>query len=73
MGNPTGRIFFDGYGYRMVLPDGYVPVAIPTLCSLHLSIQIYYKIRNIIPARLPPSSRHREFSRNVTRKYLAFA
>ena len=29
MGNPTGRIFFDGYGYGMVLPDGYVPVAIP--------------------------------------------
>jgi hypothetical protein len=28
MGNPTGRIFFDGYGYGMVLPDGYVPVAI---------------------------------------------
>jgi hypothetical protein len=30
MGNPTGIIFFDGYGYGMVLPDGYVPVAIPT-------------------------------------------
>jgi hypothetical protein len=30
MGNPTGRMFFDGYGYGMVLPDGYVPVAIPT-------------------------------------------
>jgi hypothetical protein len=29
MGNPTGRNFFDGYGYGMVLPDGYVPVAIP--------------------------------------------
>jgi hypothetical protein len=29
MGNPTGRIVFDGYGYGMVLPDGYVPVAIP--------------------------------------------
>jgi hypothetical protein len=29
MGNPTGRIFFDGYGYGMVLPDGYVPIAIP--------------------------------------------
>jgi hypothetical protein len=28
MGNLTGRIFFDGYGYGMVLPDGYVPVAI---------------------------------------------
>jgi hypothetical protein len=27
MGNPTGRIFFDRYGYGMVLPDGYVPVA----------------------------------------------
>jgi hypothetical protein len=31
MGNPTGRIFFYGYGYGMVLPDGYVPVAILTL------------------------------------------
>jgi hypothetical protein len=31
MGNPTGRIFFDGYEYGMVLPDGYVLVAIPTL------------------------------------------
>jgi hypothetical protein len=30
MGNPTSRIVFDGYGYGMVLPDGYVPVAIPT-------------------------------------------
>jgi hypothetical protein len=30
MGNPTGRIFFDGYGYGMVLPDRYVPVAIPS-------------------------------------------
>jgi hypothetical protein len=29
MGNPTGRIFFDGYEYEMVLLDGYVPVAIP--------------------------------------------
>jgi hypothetical protein len=29
MGNPTGRIFFDGYMYEMVLPDGYVPIAIP--------------------------------------------
>jgi hypothetical protein len=31
MGNPTGRIFFDRYGYGMVLPDGYVPVAIPNV------------------------------------------
>jgi hypothetical protein len=31
MGNPTGRIFFDGYGYGMVLPDGYVSVAISSL------------------------------------------
>jgi hypothetical protein len=30
MGNPMGRNFFDGYGYGMVLPDGYVPVAIPS-------------------------------------------
>jgi hypothetical protein len=29
MGNPMNR-FFDGYGYGMVLPDGYVPVAIPS-------------------------------------------
>jgi hypothetical protein len=29
MGNLTGRIFFDGYGYGMILPDRYVPVAIP--------------------------------------------
>jgi hypothetical protein len=29
MGNPTGIIFIDGYGYRMVLPDGYIPVDIP--------------------------------------------
>jgi hypothetical protein len=29
MGNATGRIFFDGYGYGMVLPNVYVPVAIP--------------------------------------------
>jgi hypothetical protein len=28
MSNPTGRIFY-GYGYGMVLPDGYVLVAIP--------------------------------------------
>jgi hypothetical protein len=27
MGNPTGRLFY-GYGYGMVLPDGYVPIAI---------------------------------------------
>jgi hypothetical protein len=38
MGNPTGRIFFDGYGYGMVLSDGYVPVAVPTrmaACNLY--------------------------------------
>jgi hypothetical protein len=29
MGNPTGRIFFYRYEYGMVLPDGYIPVAIP--------------------------------------------
>jgi hypothetical protein len=29
-GNPTGRIFLGGYGYEMVLPDEYVPVAIPS-------------------------------------------
>jgi hypothetical protein len=29
MGNPTDRIFFDEYRYGMILPDGYVPVAIP--------------------------------------------
>jgi hypothetical protein len=27
MGNPTGIIFGDGYGYGMGLPDGYIPVA----------------------------------------------
>jgi hypothetical protein len=31
MGNPTGRIFFVEYVYRMILPDEYVPVVIPTL------------------------------------------
>jgi hypothetical protein len=36
MGNPTGRIFFDGYGYGMVLSDGYVPVAIPNLRASRL-------------------------------------
>jgi hypothetical protein len=36
MGNLTGRIFFDGYGYGMVLPDGYVPIAIPTDSGDHL-------------------------------------
>jgi hypothetical protein len=30
MGNLT-VIFFDGYEYIMVLPDGYVHVTIPTL------------------------------------------
>jgi hypothetical protein len=30
MGNPTGRSFFGGYGYGTALPDGYVPVAIPS-------------------------------------------
>jgi hypothetical protein len=29
IGNSTGRICFDGYGYGMTLPDGYVLVAIP--------------------------------------------
>jgi hypothetical protein len=32
MGNPTGK-FFYGYGYGRILPDGYVPVAIPK-CSI---------------------------------------
>jgi hypothetical protein len=30
MSNPMGRNFFDGYGYGMVLPDGYVPIVIPS-------------------------------------------
>jgi hypothetical protein len=30
MGNPMGRNFFDRYGYEMVLPNGYVSIAIPT-------------------------------------------
>jgi hypothetical protein len=36
MGNPAGRIFFDGYEYGMVLPDGYVPITIPTGVTVHL-------------------------------------
>jgi hypothetical protein len=31
MGNPTGRILFDGYGYEMLLPDGYISV--PSLAA----------------------------------------
>ena len=53
MGDPTGRIFFDGYGYGMVLPDGYVPVAIPRHRSLELDLVINTK--NI----------HRSFSLSV--------
>jgi hypothetical protein len=34
MGNLTDRIFY-GYGYGMALPDGYVPVAIPSLDCLY--------------------------------------
>jgi hypothetical protein len=30
MSNLIGRIFFDTYRYRMVLPNGYVSVAIPS-------------------------------------------
>jgi hypothetical protein len=41
MGNPTGRIFFDGYGYGMVLPDGYVPVAIPNYQSITVDESSY--------------------------------
>jgi hypothetical protein len=37
VGNPTGRIVFDGYMYGMILPDGYVPVAIPTLVRCLMS------------------------------------
>jgi hypothetical protein len=33
MGNPMGRIFFDGYGYGMVLPTGMYP-----LPSLHHTV-----------------------------------
>jgi hypothetical protein len=43
MGNPTSRIFFDGYEYGMVLPDGYVPVAIPSAtgqCLVHQGDQL---------------------------------
>jgi hypothetical protein len=42
MGNPTGTSFFDGYGYGMTLPDGYVPVAIPTLNICALILAQYY-------------------------------
>jgi hypothetical protein len=38
MGNPMGTIFFDKYGYGMVLPDRYVPVAIPTLSLIFLQV-----------------------------------
>jgi hypothetical protein len=31
MSNPISRIFFGGYEYGMVLPDGYVRVAIPSI------------------------------------------
>jgi hypothetical protein len=34
MGNPSGRFFFDKYGYRMILSDMYVPVAILTPIAL---------------------------------------
>jgi hypothetical protein len=50
MGNPTGRIFFDGYGYGMVLPDRYVPIAIPNPTKLFTSIFVSrpkYDIINI--------------------------
>jgi hypothetical protein len=42
MGNPTGRIFFDGYGYGMVRPDGYVPVAIPSRASRMLFSRCFH-------------------------------
>jgi hypothetical protein len=34
MCNPMGRILFDGYGYGMILADGYILVAIynPNMC-----------------------------------------
>jgi hypothetical protein len=28
MGNPKGKVYFDGYKYGMVLPDGYILVVI---------------------------------------------
>jgi hypothetical protein len=28
MGNPTCTILFDGYVYKVLLPDEYIPVAI---------------------------------------------
>jgi hypothetical protein len=31
MGNSTGIIFCDRYGYGMLLSDGYIPIAIPNL------------------------------------------
>jgi hypothetical protein len=34
IGNPMSRYFFDVYEYGMVLPDGYVPVAIPTCVTI---------------------------------------
>jgi hypothetical protein len=50
MGNPTGRIFFDGYGYGMVLPDGYVPVAIPTHASLREQAGRWDQVEETAPA-----------------------
>jgi hypothetical protein len=41
MGNPTGRTFFDRYGYGMVLPDGYVPIAIPTPAPRSRAVRPY--------------------------------
>jgi hypothetical protein len=35
MGNSTGKSFLDGYGYGTALPDGYVPVAIPSGWTLN--------------------------------------
>jgi hypothetical protein len=43
MGNPTGRIFFDGYEYGMVLPDGYVPVAIPRRIGSSTNHRVWLK------------------------------
>jgi hypothetical protein len=27
MGNPTGLFFYRGYGYEIVIPGGYLPIA----------------------------------------------
>ena len=50
MGNPMGIIFFDGYGYGMVIPDGYVPVAIPNQSGVEncLKVNRFYTFQALV-------------------------